>query len=283
MRHAILLISCPDQRGITAAVTNFVFENNGNILHAEQHTDEQVDEFFMRIEWSMDEFLIDRSKIGENFRPIADKFRMKWEIYFTDEVPRAAIFVSGHLHCLHDLLLRHKAGQFHCEMPLIISNHTEAKPVAKSFGMKFFEIPITKENKIEQEKREIAILKKEKIELVILARYHQILTGGFVDEFANRIINIHHSFLPAFAGRDPYTQAYRKGVKLIGATSHYVTEQLDEGPIIEQNTVRISHKDSIEDLVRNGEDLEKVVLSRAVRWHLQRKILCYGNKTVVFD
>ena len=283
MSHAILLISCPDQKGITAAVTNFVYESSGNILHAEQHTDERADAFFMRIEWSMDGFELKKEDIANAFKVIADKFNMKWNLHFTDKTPRVAIFVSKHLHCLYDLLLRHKAGQLHCEIPVILSNHSDAKEVADNFGIAFHEVPITKDNKVDQETKEIEILKDLDIDLIVLARYHQIFTGNFVETFKDKMINVHHSFLPAFAGKNPYLQAYEKGVKIIGATSHYVTEELDEGPIIDQHTVGISHKDSLEDLVRTGEDLEKWVLSRAVMWHLQRKILTYNNKTVVFD
>jgi len=283
MCHAILLVSCPDQKGITASVTNFVYENNGNIVHADQHIDEQGNTFFMRIEWSLDDFDVEKKKIGEQFKPIANKFQMTWDLSFSDQCARVAIFVSKRLHCLQDLLYRQKAGQLVCEIPLIISNHSDAKTLADDFGVKFFEIPITQDNKKEQEEKEMEILKKENIDLIVLARYHQIFTETFVSAFHSRIINIHHSFLPAFAGGNPYLQAYEKGVKIIGATSHYVTEKLDDGPIIEQDTVRISHRDSLEDLVRKGEDLERVVLSRAVRLALQKKILSYGNKTVIFD
>jgi len=283
MSHAIVLISCPDQRGITATVTNFVFQNNGNIIHADQHIDEQSNTFFMRIEWSLEGFKIPKEKIVESFQPIAQKFSMQWDLTFTDTRPRMAIFVSKPMHCLYDLLMRHRTGQIDCDIPLIVSNHEAAQPVAEEFKIKFHKFSVSPENKIDQEQKQIALLQKEKIDVIVLARYHQILTASFVKAFENRIINIHHSFLPAFAGKSPYAQAYRKGVKIIGATSHYVTEQLDEGPIIEQDTVRISHRDSLDDLVRNGQDLEKVVLSRAVRWHLQKKILCYGNKTVIFD
>ena len=283
MCHAILLISCPDQKGITASVTNFVFEHNGNIIHADQHIDKQSNTFFMRIEWSLDGFDIKRETIGEQFTAIAHKFQMIWELSFSDRVARVAVFVSKHLHCLQDLLYRQEAGQLACTVPLIVSNHTAAKEIAKRHGIRFLEVPIGKDNKATQEQKEIEALNKEKIDLIVLARYHQILTPEFVRTFPNRIINIHHSFLPAFAGKNPYLQAYEKGVKIIGATSHFVTEKLDEGPIIEQDTVRISHRDALEDLVRKGEDLEKVVLSRAVRLALQKKILSYGNKTVVFD
>ncbi|MCK5082227.1 MAG: formyltetrahydrofolate deformylase [Candidatus Omnitrophica bacterium] len=283
MCHAILLVSCPDQKGITASMTNFIYENNGNIVHADQHIDEQGNTFFMRLEWSLDGFDIGKEDIGDRFKAIANKFQMTWDLSFSDQQVRMAVFVSRHLHCLQDLLYRQQAGQLSCEIPLIISNHSDAKPVADHFGIKFLEIPITEDNKSEQEEKEIKVLNEEGIGLIVLARYHQIFTQNFVSTFHNRIINIHHSFLPAFAGGNPYLQAYEKGVKIIGATSHYVTEKLDDGPIIEQDTVRISHRDSLEDLVRKGEDLERVVLSRAVRLALQKKILSYSNKTVIFD
>lgn len=283
MSNAILLISCRDQRGITATVTNFIFKNNGNIEHADQHIDEQSNTFFMRIEWSLVDFKIPKNKIAETFTSIAQGFDMDWHLSFTEEIPRVAIFVSRYLHCLYDLLLRHRAGQLKCVIPFIVSNHAEAKTVARDFGIHYFEFPITKQNKIQQEKFQIELLQRENIDTIVLARYGQIFTGGFVRVFANRIINIHHSFLPAFVGQNPYSQAYRKGVKIIGATSHYVTEELDAGPIIEQDTMRVSHSHSLKDLVMIGEDLEKVVLSRALRWHLERKILVYNNKTVVFN
>lgn len=283
MPNAILLISCPDKRGITATVTNFVFKNNGNIEHADQHIDKEANIFFMRVEWSLEKFLLDKDEIAENFMAIAKEFEMEWHLYFSDDMPRVAIFTSSHQHCLYDLLLRHKAGQLKCEIPLIVSNHPDAKTIADDFNIKFAEFPITPKNKISQEKRQTFLLKKENIELVVLARYGQIFTRHFVDAFPNHIINIHHSFLPAFAGKSPYRQAYQKGVKIIGATSHFITEKLDAGPIIEQDTVRVSHRDALPDLVIKGQDLEKVVLSRAVRWYLERKILVYNNKTVIFD
>ena len=283
MNHAILLISCRDQRGITAAVTDFIFQNQGNIVHADQHIDEQSNTFFMRIEWSLDTFKLKREDIKTAFDLIARTFNMVWTLSFADQKPRVAIFVSRHLHCLYDLLYRHKTGQLYCDIALLLSNHPDAGQIAKDFGIKFYEFVVEPHNKLEQEHRQLEILYHEKIDLIILARYHQILTKQFVDRFPSQIINIHHSFLPAFAGSNPYLQAYQKGVKVIGATSHYVTELLDDGPIIAQDTVGISHRDSLDDLKRKGEDLEKVVLSRAVRWHLERKILCYGHKTVVFD
>jgi formyltetrahydrofolate deformylase len=283
MNHAILLISCRDQKGITAAVTNFIFQNQGNIVHADQHIDEQSNTFFMRIEWSLDGFKLKRDDIRCAFDVIARPFNMVWDLSFSDQKTRVAIFVSKHLHCLYDLLYRHKTGQLFCDIALLLSNHPDAGKVARDFGIQFSEFNVEHHNKVEQEQKQIELLKSLKIDLVILARYHQILTKQFVDRFPLQIINIHHSFLPAFAGSNPYLQAYQKGVKVIGATSHYVTEGLDQGPIIAQDTVGISHRDSLDDLKRKGEDLEKLVLSRAVRLYLERKILCYGNKTVVFD
>jgi formyltetrahydrofolate deformylase len=285
--HAILLISCPDRRGLIAAVTDFIYRNNGNIEHADQHVDKDKGIFFMRIEWSLEGFNIKREEIYGEFKNIADYYKMDWKLYFSDEKPKLAIFVSKKLHCLYDLLYRYKEGQLNAQIPLIISNHPDAESLAEAFGIEFMEFRITKENKSEQEKKEIEVLKDRGIEVVILARYMQILTDQFVDNFPRNIINIHHSFLPAFVGAKPYEQAYRRGVKIIGATSHYVVEKLDAGPIIEQDVVRVSHRSSISDLRRMGEDLEKVVLGRAVRWHLDRKVLVYGTedgaKTVVFD
>ncbi len=281
--NAILLISCPDRKGVTATVTNFVYQNSGNIIHADQHIDSQSNTFFMRLEWALDGFAVEREKIAEHFQAIAGVFQMNWQLHFSDQIHRVAIFVSKPLHCLYDLLLRHRLGQFHCEVPVIISNHSDARPVAEEFGIKFTEFVILRENKEREERRQLEILKREAVDMIVLARYQQVLTKNFLNHFPARIINIHHSFLPAFAGKNPYAQAYQKGVKIIGATSHYVTEDLDEWPIIDQDTTRISHRDSIEDLIRKGQDLEKIVLSRAVHWHLEKKILCYGNKTVVFD
>ena len=283
MENAILLISCPDRKGIVATVTNFIYQNNGNIEHADQHIDFQTNTFFMRIEWSLKDFDIPQDKIAEEFTPIAEKFSMNWKLYFSSQIPRMAIFVSRHLHCLYDLLYRYQSNQFRCKIPLVISNYPYAQKLVSHFGINFFEFHIDKENRLKQEEEEIALLKKENIELVVLARYDRILSEQFVNEFPNQIINIHHSFLPAFVGKNPYRQAYERGVKIIGATSHYVTKELDAGPIIEQDVVRVTHRDSLEDLKRKGEDLEKIVLSRAVKWHLERKILVYNNKTVIFD
>ncbi len=283
MNRAILLISCQDRKGITAAVTGFIAVNKGNIIHADQHIDEESNTFFMRVEWSLDGFVIGKDKIAAAIEDLAQEFQMAWDLSVSDAPMRVAIFVGKRLHCLYDLLYRYKAGQLACVIPLIISNHPDAAPLAADFKIKFREFAMLRENKPDMEQLQVSILSEEKINCLVLARYQQVLSPTFVNLYKNRIINIHHSFLPAFAGKNPYRQAYQKGVKLIGATSHYVTETLDEGPIIEQDTVRISHRDSINDLMRKGEDLEKGVLSRALRWHLEKKILCYANKTVVFD
>lgn len=283
MPHAILLISCPDQRGITATVTGLIFQHNGNIIHADQHIDDQTNTFFMRVEWSLEGFKIPRADIARAFGPVAQKFSMQWELIFDDQVPRVAIFVSKHLHCLSDLLFRYQAGQLRCEIPLIISNHEDAKTLADQFKIPFRHFLVRPENKAKVEDEQLAVLKKMNIDFLVLAQYHQILTETLVAAFPHKIINIHHSFLPAFVGSNPYLQAYQRGVKIIGATSHYVIEALDQGPIIEQDTVRVSHRDSLADLVVKGQDLERVVLSRAVRLALEHKILCYNNKTVIFD
>ena len=283
MNTAILLISCSDQKGITASITNFVFQNNGNIEHADQHIDSQSNTFFMRIEWALKDFSIPKQEIAQKFLPLAEKFKMDWSLHFSADIPRVAIFTSLHSHCLYDLLLKYKQNYFNCEIPLIVSNHSKANSIAQTFGIKFVHLPKTPKNKQEVEKKEISLIKQEGIAAIILARYTQIFTKQFVDEFPNRIINIHHSFLPAFVGSNPYEQAYKRGVKIIGATSHYVTTELDQGPIIEQDTTRVSHRDTLDDLKREGHELERIVLNRALRWHLERKVLVYNNKTVVFD
>ncbi len=282
MVGAILLIWCPDRKGIVAKVSNFLYRNNGNIEDADQHIDKDTNTFFMRIEWSLKGFKLSRKDIPKYFEPIAREFNMHWSLHFSDELLRVAIYVSRFTHCLYDLLFRYQEGQLKCKIPLILSNHPDAKEIAQTFKIPFYQFEINRENKEEAEKRQLTLLKKERIDLIVLARYTQILTKQFVEVFPNRIINIHHSFLPAFVGSQPYRQAYRRGVKIIGATSHYVTENLDQGPIIEQDTIRITHRDSLEDLKRKGQDLEKIVLSRAVRWHLEWKILVYNYKTVVF-
>ena len=283
METATLLISCPDRRGILAEITGFIAKNGGNILHADQHIDFQKSTFFMRIEWELEGFKLPKNRIKEAFEPIAQKFDMDYQLHFSSEIKNVAIFVSRYDHCLYDLLYRFKAGELPGNLKLVISNHTDLKPVVEMFGVPFYHFPKTKENKLSVEEKEMELLKREEIDLVVLARYMQILSDRFVNAFRNRIINIHHSFLPAFVGAKPYHRAYERGVKIIGATSHYVTEELDQGPIIEQDVVRVSHRDSVEDMIRKGRDLEKVVLSRAVKWHLENKILVYDNKTVIFE
>ncbi len=281
---AILLIHCPDKQGILATVTEFLNKNKGNIIYLDQHVDRQEKIFYMRVEWELENFAIPSDKIGEYFDTlIGSPMNMYWRLYFSDEIPRMALFVSKMPHCLFDILARYTAGEWDVEIPLIISNHELLKPVAERFGIDFHYFPVTGENKDEQEKKEIELLKKYNINFVVLARYMQILSEDFVKQFPNKIINIHHSFLPAFAGAKPYHAAHERGVKIIGATSHYVTSELDAGPIIEQDVTRCSHVDTIQNLIRKGRDLEKIVLSQAVYKHLQRKILVYKNRTVVFN
>jgi len=280
---AVLFISCPDQRGLVAQIAEFVFRYNGNIIHSDHHTDVEAGLFLMRVEWELEGMRISREEIGEAFAPLAEALNMQWELHFTDRQQRIAILVSRYSHCLYDLLLRASAGELRGKVPLIISNHEDLRPVAEHFGIPYYVFPVTRENKAEQECRELELLAQHQIDLVVLARYMQVLGPNFVSHYPNRIINIHHSFLPAFVGSRPYHQAHARGVKLIGATSHYVTELLDDGPIIEQDVVRISHRDSVDDLIRKGRDLEKIVLARAVRSHLENRVLPYGRKTVIFD
>jgi formyltetrahydrofolate deformylase len=280
---AVLLLSCPDRRGLVAGVSDFIFRNSGNIINADQHTDPEEAIFLLRIEWELEGFGIPREGIADAFRPIADRFEMTWDLRFSDYVPRIAIFVSKMEHCLYDLLWRQRTGEFQAEIPLVLSNHPDLQPVAESFGVDYRCYPMTPETKAAQEERILEKLEEQRIDLVVLARYMQILSPELVNRYPNRIINIHHSFLPAFAGARPYQQAHERGVKIIGATAHYVTERLDQGPIIEQDVVRVSHRDSVADLIRKGRDLEKVVLARAVNLHLRNGILVYGNKTVVFE
>jgi len=281
---AILLIHCKDRQGILATVTEFLNKNKGNIIYLDQYVDRKEEIFYMRVEWELNGFAIPHEKIGEYFDTlIARSLEMNWKLYFTDDITRMALFVSKMPHCLFDILARYTAGEWDIEIPLIISNHEDLKPVADRFGIDFYHFPVTNENKAEQEKNEIELLKSQNIDFVVLARYMQVLSGNFVKEFPNKIINIHHSFLPAFAGAKPYHAAHERGVKIIGATSHYVTSDLDAGPIIEQDVTRCSHIDTVEKLIRKGRDLEKIVLSQAVYKHLQRKILVYKNRTVVFN
>ena len=283
---AILLLHCPDQPGIISEMTRFITDNQGNIVYLDQYVDRQDRIFFMRMEWELDEFLIPRDKIKEYLDTLyAQKYSMTCNLYFNDVKPRMAIFVSKMSHCLYDLLARYKAGEFNVDIPCIVSNHEELRYVGEQFNIPFYVWSINKDhsNKQEVEKAEMELLKKEKVTFIVLARYMQIISDGMIKAYPNHIINIHHSFLPAFIGAKPYHQAWERGVKIIGATSHYVTAELDAGPIIEQDVVRITHKDTPESLVLKGRDLEKIVLSRAVKKHIERKILTYHNKTIIFS
>ena len=281
---AILLIHCPDKPGILAAVTEFINQHKGNILYLDQYVNREESIFFMRVEWDLNQFQIPKEKIEEYFKTlIGIRYDMYFRLYFSDVKPRMAIFVSKMSHCLYDLLARHAAGEWNVDIPLIISNHPDMEPVAKRFDIPYHVFPINKENKVEQETLELELLKKHNITFCVLARYMQVVSADFIEQFPNRIINIHHSFLPAFAGAKPYHAAHARGVKLIGATSHYVTTELDAGPIIGQNVAYISHKDTVDELIKKGRDLEKIVLSYAVEKHINRKVLTYRNRTIVFQ
>lgn len=282
-KHAVLLLSCPDRKGIVASVSQFIYEHSGNIVHAEQYTDTEKGRFFMRIEWELEGFKLRREEIPGAFSSLAHRFQMEWSLRFTDYVPNVAIFVSKASHCLYELLLRRQSGEIIANIKLIISNHPDLRPVAETFGIPYYVFPVTPQTKSAVEKEELTLLQKHHIDLIVLARYMQILTSDFIAHYPNRIINIHHSFLPAFIGPRPYHQARERGVKIIGATSHYVTAELDAGPIIEQDVIRVSHRDSIADLIRKGRDIEKLVLARAVKHHLENRIIVYGNRTIVFD
>jgi formyltetrahydrofolate deformylase len=279
---AILLISCPDQKGLVAAVTAFIYENGGNILHLDQHVDTEAGAFFMRVEWDMAGFLIARHELRAAFDFVARRFGMAWALHFSDDTPRMAVFVSKQAHCLYDILSRWRGGEWRVEIPLIVSNHPDLEEVAAQFKIPFHIFAIDQDSKPAQEAAQVALLRDHGVDFVVLARYMQILSADFVAAFPDRIINIHHSFLPAFAGARPYHAAYERGVKLVGATSHYVTADLDAGPIIAQDVMAANHKDSVRDLVRKGQDVEKLVLSQAIWAHLQRRVLVYNNKTVVF-
>lgn len=279
---ATLLISCPDQRGLVAKIANFIYANGGNIIHADQHTDFACGLFLTRIEWQLDGFNLPRELIAPAFNAIAQPLGANWQLHFSDTVPRIAIWVSRQDHCLFDLIWRQRAQEFSAEIPLIISNHPDLKVVAEQFGIDYHHIPITKDNKPTQEAQQLELLQQYNIDLVVLAKYMQILSPELIAQFP-QIINIHHSFLPAFVGANPYHKAYERGVKIIGATAHYITNDLDAGPIIEQDVVRVSHRDEVADLIRKGKDLERVVLARAVRSHLLWRVLVYGNRTVVFE
>jgi formyltetrahydrofolate deformylase len=279
---AILLISCPDRKGEVATIADFIFRHNGNILHADEHGDEASGLFLMRVEFDPKDFDIDLADFGKYFSPIAESFEMKWRLAQSSYRQRMIIFVSKYDHCLVDLLYRHQSGELACDIPLIISNHDDNQAIADFYRIPYAVVPVSKDNKPQSESQIHALIDRHHPDFMVLARYMQILSTDFVNRYPQKIINIHHYFLPAFVGARPYHQAFERGVKLIGATSHYVTEVLDDGPIIEQDVVRVSHRDTVEDLIRKGRDLEKVVLSRAVRWHVENRVLLYVNKTVVF-
>lgn len=283
MRKVTLLIHCKDQKGIIAAVTNFIVKVEGNIIYIDQHVDVEQNVFFMRLETELTNTSIPLDSIKTNFeQTIAQDFQMSWDFYSKETKPRMALFVSKYNHCLFDILGRYSAGELEVEIPLIISNHIDLKPIADQFNIPFYHVPFTKDNKEEGEKRQMELLQQYQITFIVLARYMQIITPGLISRFQNKIINIHHSFLPAFPGAKPYHSAFKRGVKIIGATSHYVTEELDEGPIIEQDISRVSHINSVDDFIMKGRDLERTVLARAIKLHAERKVMVYDNKTVVF-
>jgi formyltetrahydrofolate deformylase len=280
---AILLVDCPDRKGLVAAIADFLYRYGANILHADQHQDHELKSFFTRVEWELQDFELDAANFTRQFQPLAEQFQMRWRVEYRAQQPVVALFVSRQLHCLADLLHRYQIGELLCRIPLIISNHADARALADFHGITFHHIPATAGNKAEAEGYQLSLLQEHRVDLIVLARYMQILSPGFVAQYPRRIINVHHSFLPAFTGAQPYHAAFERGVKLIGATSHYVTDELDEGPIIEQDVVRISHRDRVSDFIIKGRDTERIVLARAVKWHLEHRILCYANKTVVFD
>lgn len=286
MKTAILLLHCPDKLGIIAEITKFITDNDGNIVYLDQYVDTVDKMFFMRVEWELENFRIPQDKIAEYFSTLySSRYGLEFSLYFSDRKPRMAIFVSRMSHCLYDLLARYNAGEMNVEIPCIVSNHEDLRYVAEQFGIPYYVWSIAKDhsNKAEVEAAEMELMKRENIDFIVLARYMQIISDGMIEKFPNRIINIHHSFLPAFVGAKPYDQAYRRGVKIVGATSHYVTAELDAGPIIEQDVVRITHKDTPESLALKGRDLEKIVLSRAVKKHIEHKVLTFNNRTIIFN
>ena len=279
---ATLLVSCPDRRGLVAKIANFVYAHNGNIIHADHHNDPANNLFLSRIEWELDQFQLPREAIGPAFAELATPLQATWQLHFSDTIPRLAIWVTKQDHCLLDLLWRQQAQELPAAIPLILSNHTTLQPIADQFGIDFHHLPLTTDNKTEQEHRQLDLLRRYQIDLVVLAKYMQVLSPTFLEQFPC-VINIHHSFLPAFPGANPYHRAYDRGVKIIGATAHYATADLDQGPIIEQEVARVSHRDTVADLIRKGKDLERLVLARAVRLHLNNRVLVYQHRTVIFD
>jgi formyltetrahydrofolate deformylase len=280
---AVLLIHCPDRKGLVATIAEFLYRHNANILHADQHQDRETGLFLMRVEWDVTDFTLDSDQFRIAFVPIATRLHLQWRLELSALRPKMAIFVSQYDHCLADLLYRKQSGELACEIACIISNHTMAQELARFYDVPFHYVPVRAGTKVAAEREQQALLQQHGVDFIVLARYMQILSGEFVGRYPQRIINVHHSFLPAFSGARPYHRAYERGVKLIGATSHYVTAALDDGPIIEQDVLRVSHRDQLQDLIQKGRDLEKVVLARAVRWHVDHRLLVYGNKTVVFD
>ncbi|MEO5823781.1 MAG: formyltetrahydrofolate deformylase [Vicinamibacteraceae bacterium] len=283
MNSAVLLVDCPDAKGLVASISRFLFEHGANILDAAEHRDNERGRFFMRVEFDLESFDVAHAAFAPAFQPLVEQFGIDYRVEYAADRPRTAILVSRYEHCLVDLLYRHRTGELRCDVPLIVSNHEDARPLAAFHGIPFHHIPVTPSNKAAAETAALALLMAHRIELIVLARYMQVLSPDFVGRYPRRIINVHHSFLPAFTGARPYHAAFDRGVKLIGATAHYVTDVLDEGPIIEQDVARVSHRDQIEDLIGKGRDVEKVVLSRAVRWHLDHRVLVSAHKTIVFD
>lgn len=283
MKRAILIIQCPDQKGIVASVSDFLYQHGGNILEVDQYVDQEAKRFFMRASWELDSFALDRKEISSRFQEeVAGSFDMTFTLHFNSPKTRMALFVSKLSHCLFDVLARHHSGQLEVDIPLVISNHEDLRGVVEAFGIPYFHIPVTKDSKKESEQRQLELMREHEIDFVVLARYMQIISPEFIQHFPNRIINIHHSFLPAFMGAKPYHAAFERGVKIIGATAHYVTEELDAGPIIEQEVARVRHHNSISELVSIGQDVEKVVLSRAIKSHLDRKVMVFRNRTIIF-
>jgi formyltetrahydrofolate deformylase len=283
MANAVLLIECEDQQGIVSSITEFIYSNQGNIIDLDQYTDHDDSHFLMRLEWSLDSFTIQREKIAEYFETlIGKKFSIRFNLYFTDERPKMGLFVTKLSHCLFDILGRWQSGELEIEIPVVISNHENLRSTVERFDIPFEYIPITNENKVEQEQKQLEVLSNYDVDFVVLARYMQIISPNFIRRFSNKIINIHHSFLPAFVGAKPYHAAFERGVKIIGATAHYVTDSLDAGPIIDQDIARVSHRDSVQNLVNIGQDIEKLVLAKAINLHVKRKVLVVGNKTIVF-
>ncbi|MFB9054572.1 formyltetrahydrofolate deformylase [Formosa undariae] len=283
MNKITLLMHCNDQSGIIAAVSNFIAENNGNIIYIDQHVDREQNIFFMRLESEFETDVLDLEHLKNAFKStLVKQFSMKWRIYTSEVQPKMALFVSKYDHCLYDILGRYKSGELNVHIPFILSNHLDLKPIADSFNIPFYHVPVTKDTKPEAEAKQLELLKEHKVNFIVLARYMQIISPKLISEYPNKIINIHHSFLPAFVGAKPYHSAYKRGVKIIGATSHYVTEDLDAGPIIEQDVARVSHTQSIDDLIAKGRDLEKIVLANAIKHHLNRKVMVFNNKTLIF-